>query len=108
MTSVVSDFLMPEIDGLQFLAETRRHLPFASRILLTGYADKSNAIRSINEVGLFHYLEKPWDNESLLLIVRNGLERSRLMAELDRVCRELGQRHDSLENLRTRLLREIL
>ena len=51
---VISDFLMPQMKGLEFLREARRLQPEAGRILLTGFADKQNAIRAINEVGLYH------------------------------------------------------
>ncbi|MBL0060837.1 MAG: response regulator [bacterium] len=68
---VVSDYLMPEMDGITFLAKVRQMRPDIPRILLTGYADKENAIKAINEVGLFQYIEKPWDNSDLLMIFRN-------------------------------------
>jgi len=71
---VISDFLMPQMNGLEFLTEARRLQPDAARILLTGFADKQNAIRAINEVGIYHYLEKPWDNDHLLLLIRNALQ----------------------------------
>jgi len=105
---VISDFLMPELDGIGFLKEVRRLQPSASRILLTGYADKQNAIRSINEVGLYHYIEKPWDNDSLLLILRNAVERAAMIEELDERMRRLVERDKSLEELRSRLLKAIL
>lgn len=60
---VISDFLMPELDGIQLLAAARRAQPEVPRVLLTGYADKENAIKAINEVQLFQYVEKPWDND---------------------------------------------
>ena len=65
---VISDFLMPEMKGIELLKEIKLLQPAAIRLLLTGYADKENAIKAINEVGLYHYLEKPWDNDALLNI----------------------------------------
>lgn len=104
---VISDFLMPQMNGIEFLKEVRRIQPDAVRLLLTGYADKENAIRAINEVGLYHYIEKPWDNQAMLNIIRNGLEekslRQRLagkVKELDKSLREYGEletRHRFLE-----------
>ena len=74
---VISDYLMPEMDGITFLAKVKEKLPMVPRILLTGYADKENAIEAINnDVGLYQYVEKPWDNEDLKLIIRNGLEKT--------------------------------
>lgn len=78
---VISDFFMPEMNGIEFLKEVKNTSPRSTLILLTGYADKENAIKAINEVGLYRYLEKPWDNEDLLLCIRNSLERSDFIAE---------------------------
>lgn len=78
---VISDFLMPQMNGIEFLKEVKELSPRSTLILLTGYADKENAIKAINEVGLYRYLEKPWDNEDLLLCIKNGLERSHFIAQ---------------------------
>lgn len=88
---VISDFLMPEMNGLQFLKEVKNIYPDVPRIILTGYADKENAINAINEVGLFQYIEKPWDNENLKLIVRNGLQTKNLNEQLEEKLRELDK-----------------
>src|SRR5210317_234464 len=69
---ILSDFMMPGMNGLEFLKKAKEVRPDVTTILLTGYADKENAIKSINEVGLYYYLEKPWDNESLIRIVQNA------------------------------------
>lgn len=106
--AVVSDFLMPEMDGVKFLGQVKEAQPVASRILLTGYADKQNAIRSINEVGLYQYLEKPWDNDALLIVLRNAIERAKLLIELDERMRKLTEKDRSLEQMRSRLLKAIL
>ena len=79
---VISDYLMPEMDGMRFLKHVKELKPEIPRIILTGYADKENAIKGINEVGLYQYLEKPWDNSDLLIILRNALERQKLVKSL--------------------------
>jgi DNA-binding NtrC family response regulator len=70
---VISDYLMPEMDGITFLGHVRQFKPEVPRIILTGYADKENAIKAINEVGLYQYIEKPWDNDDLLIILRKKI-----------------------------------
>ncbi|MCA9807992.1 MAG: response regulator, partial [Cyanobacteria bacterium HKST-UBA06] len=79
---VISDFLMPQMKGIEFLKRVRAQCPDATLILLTGYADKENAIQAINEAGIYRYIEKPWDNEALKITIRNGLERTRLLVRL--------------------------
>ena len=102
---VVSDFLMPEMDGISFLAEVRKLRPQVPRIILTGYADKENAIKAINEVGLFQYIEKPWDNDDLRLIVRNGIEKKRLLEKLDSKVCEINQAYSDLQTIQQEILK---
>lgn len=88
---ILSDFMMPEMNGIEFLSEAKKICENVSMILLTGYADKENAIKAINEVGIYKYIEKPWDNEDLLINIRNGIERSGLIFELNKKIDELSQ-----------------
>jgi thioredoxin reductase (NADPH) len=55
------DQRMPGMTGIALLCEARKLYPDAMRVLLTAYADTGAAIAAINEVGLHHYLMKPWD-----------------------------------------------
>jgi thioredoxin reductase (NADPH) len=55
------DQRMPEISGTEFLERAGPSFPDAKRVLLTAYADTEVAIQGINQVGLDHYLVKPWD-----------------------------------------------
>jgi response regulator RpfG family c-di-GMP phosphodiesterase len=106
--AVIADFMMPEMDGIRLLAEVRRRRPEATRILLTGYADKENAIRAINEAGLYYYLEKPWSNDQLKIVIRNGIERSALFTELDMRVSALENAHQELNGMRRRLMQAFL
>jgi len=94
---VISDFMMPNMNGLEFLSEVKKLYPEVSKILLTGYADKENAIRAINEIGLYRYIEKPWDNEDLIINIKNGIERSYLLSELRQKISELEAAKKELE-----------
>lgn len=94
---VISDFLMPEMNGLEFLNEVKKLYPEVSKILLTGYADKENAIRAINEIGLYRYIEKPWNNDDLIINIKNGIERSYLLSELRKKISELEDAKKELE-----------
>lgn len=96
---VISDYLMPEMDGMTFLSEVRKVNPEIPRIILTGYADKENAIKAINEVGLFQYIEKPWDNEDLRIIIRNGIEKNNLMRKLQKKIDEINQAYSDLQGI---------
>ena len=102
---VISDYLMPEMDGISFLAKVKELRPEVPRIILTGYADKENAIKAINDVGLFQYIEKPWDNDDLLIIVRNGLERQLLMKKLQEKIGEINKAYSDLQGIQQEIVK---
>ena len=58
---LLADQRMPEMTGTEYLALAKEYYPDAGKILLTAYADTEAAITSINQIGLDHYLMKPWD-----------------------------------------------
>jgi DNA-binding NtrC family response regulator len=102
---VMSDYLMPEMDGLKFLAKVRDLKPEVPRIILTGYADKENAIKAINEVGLYQYIEKPWNNEDLRIILRNGVEKKQLLQKLREKMGEVTKAYDELLGIQKEVLK---
>ena len=102
---VVSDYLMPKMDGISFLIKVRELKPEVPRIILTGYADKENAIKAINHVGLFQYIEKPWNNEDILIIFRNGLEKQQLLRRLQEKIQEINTAYGELQNLQREIIK---
>jgi len=86
---IITDFLMPEMNGIEFLIDAKKKNPNVTSIILTGYADKENAIKAINDVGIYQYLEKPWDNDDLLIIIQNAVERGDLLSEISHKYEEI-------------------
>jgi response regulator RpfG family c-di-GMP phosphodiesterase len=105
---IISDYLMPRMNGIQFLGKAKELQPETSRILLTGHADKQSAIEAINEVGLFQYIEKPWDNAALMLVIRNGSERTNLLRSLRVKIQQLDEAHSNLKTTQSELIRAFL
>ena len=100
---IISDFLMPEMNGLEFLREAKKLYPEVSMIILTAYADKENAIKTINEIGVYKYIEKPWDNDDLIMNIKNGIERSHLLADLREKISELEKAKQQLQEYSDKL-----
>ncbi|WP_297730655.1 FAD-dependent oxidoreductase [Mycobacterium sp.] len=76
VATVIADYRMPQMTGIEFLEQAMDLYPAARRILLTAYADTHAAIDAINVVDLDHYLLKPWDppEEKLYPIIDALLE----------------------------------
>ncbi len=76
---VVSDYRMPEMDGVQFLSTARQITPDTVRILLTGQADMQASIDAINEGNIFRFLSKPCSTEILTNALNAAVEQYRLI-----------------------------
>ena len=100
---VISDMRMPEMDGAQFLEQVRSRWPDYVRVLLTGYSDVSSIISAINRGEIHRYIAKPWEENDLLLVVKQALERKALIDEKQRLERLTQQQNEELKNLNTSL-----
>jgi response regulator RpfG family c-di-GMP phosphodiesterase len=75
---VVSDLLMPGIDGVTLLARTREISPDTTRVLLTGNADVHGAIAAVNDGAVFRFLTKPCSADALIGTITAAAENYRL------------------------------
>lgn len=71
---VVSDHLMPSMDGLTFLKLVKQAYPEVVRVILTGHADLQLAIAAINEGEVFRFLTKPWNDIELKVTLKHLLD----------------------------------
>jgi CheY-like chemotaxis protein len=70
---ILSDNKMPEMSGLQFLAEARLRQPHVTCFLITGWTE-SVPPEELERSGVRELLTKPWDNETLKEKLRSALE----------------------------------
>jgi two-component system, probable response regulator PhcQ len=68
---VVSDHLMPLMDGLTFLGKVKDLYPQVVRVILTGHADLQMALKAINEGEVFRFLTKPWLDLELKMTLKH-------------------------------------
>lgn len=78
---VISDYRMPDINGIDFLILFKRMQPDAIRIVLTGFADLEGAQYAINEAEVFRFINKPWSDLEIVNVVENGLAHKRMLLE---------------------------
>lgn len=100
---VICDMRMPHMTGAEVLEQVRFKSPEAIRILLTGYADLASTIAAINRGEIYRYISKPWDDNDIVLIVRDALERKQLLAEKRRLEALTRQQNEELKLLNASL-----
>jgi response regulator RpfG family c-di-GMP phosphodiesterase len=76
--AIISDMRMPEMTGYEFLKEAYKVAPETTQIVLTGYADINDAMRTINEANVFKYLIKPCENDLLLNAIKSAIRQYQL------------------------------
>jgi len=86
---VISDYRMPEMNGVAFLAALRRLRPTAARLILSGQTDLGGLIGAINEAGIMRFLAKPWEEAELVFAVENALRERSLLLENQRLADDL-------------------
>lgn len=66
---VISDQRMPGMPGTEFLQQVKTLSPHAMRLLLTGHAEFTDVLGSVNDSEVFRFIHKPWDNRHLIEMV---------------------------------------
>jgi putative nucleotidyltransferase with HDIG domain len=79
---IVSDNMMPGINGIEFLEWAKNYSPDSMRILMTGYADLHAAINAINRAGVFRFMTKPWDDTELRQVVLDSIDKFKIASSI--------------------------
>nr|WP_320116771.1 response regulator [uncultured Desulfuromonas sp.] len=104
---IVSDYRMPEMTGVEFLAEATQLLPHSIRIVLSGYADTAAVVEAINIGHIYKFIPKPWDDDQLRIDIHNAVETVLLDRKNHQLSHELEQRNEELKALNAGLEKEV-
>ncbi|KZX71473.1 hypothetical protein A3724_09800 [Alcanivorax sp. HI0033] len=97
--AVITDYMMPELNGLELLQELRDLQPDTIRILLTGVIDIETVMSAINKAGAFRFIPKPWDDEQLLDNIREGLKFRDILLENRILAETVREQRQTLRSL---------
>ena len=100
---IISDQRMPMMSGVQFFNQAKGICPDAVRILLTGYADTDALIDAINKGGVHLCFTKPWNEEELLLNIKQSFSKVEVLQENKRLIELIKSKEDELLKLRNAL-----
>lgn len=104
---IISDQRMPEMTGAQFLDKAKELCPDAFRFLLTGYSDMDAIVDAVNKGEIHRYLTKPWNDDDLLLQVRQSLEQYELVLENRRLVKLTNKQNKELKELNKNLEQKV-
>lgn len=104
---VMSDARMPNMDGATLLAHVHELYPATTRIMLTGYADPAAIIKAINEGRINRYISKPWNDDEMLVTLRQALEHQHSERERQRLEQLAQVQNDQLKLLNSTLEKHV-
>ena len=96
---VISDFIMPGMNGDELLVRLQSISPNTVKIMLTGQSDIQGVKRAINELILYRFLEKPFNNSDLMLTTKSALEAYHRERELELRNKELETMNNNLRTI---------
>ncbi|HMK61125.1 MAG TPA: response regulator [Dissulfurispiraceae bacterium] len=96
---VISDYRMPNMNGVEFLREVCTRWPDTVRIVLSGYADTASIVSAINEGQIYKFIPKPWNDDELRVTVTNAIERYHLFKKNAELTSELLKVNKELKEL---------
>jgi two-component system NtrC family sensor kinase len=100
---VISDYRMPEMDGVTFFKEVHARWPETIRIVLSGYADTAAVVAAINEGQVYRFIPKPWSDDELKITIAKAVERYFLIKANNELNEELRQANDELSRIALQL-----
>jgi DNA-binding NtrC family response regulator len=98
LDAAVVDIMMPGINGIETLDELRRIDEDLAVIIITAYASVESAISAMKS-GAFDYITKPFKNEEVLVVIRNAMERRRLVHENRNLRQNIQERYHKFGNI---------
>lgn len=102
--AVITDYNMPHMDGIEFLLGLRELQPDAIRILLTGMVNIDTLLSAINRAGAFRFIPKPWDDETLISSIQEGLRFRDVLMENRMLAQKVRDQQGELESFRRSLV----
>lgn len=105
---VVSDYRMPDMDGVTFLEHFGQMQPDAVRLILSGQADRDVLIKAINVTHIYRFLPKPWSEADLKANIRQGLDYRAAILENRRFAEIYRQRFGTPPREQERKLYRVL
>ena len=96
---IISDFMMPEMNGSELLAQVRERWPDSIRIMLTGHANTEAVMGSIRDGAVYRFILKPWNDDDLRLTIALALEQYALQQRNRALEQQNQKQHRDLETL---------
>ncbi len=102
---IISDYRMPQMNGVELLQALKNQCPDAIRMILSGQVDMEAVLNAINKAEVYRFIMKPWNDEDLVITLRNAIEHNQLIKENKQLAETVRAQHREINRHVTELKR---
>ncbi len=94
----ISDYRMPQMDGIEFLSQVKDYQPDSMRFILSGYTDLEALLGAINKANIYRFISKPWQDYDLIETIRQALKQREVLRENKYLAEKLKEQEEQISN----------
>jgi len=102
----ISDYRMPEMNGVEFLVQAKVLQPEGMRLIICGYSDLDSLLGGINEAEIYRFVSKPWQDYDLLSTIEQALQHRAAIVENKRLADQIRLQQIKLDE-QSKILAEL-
>ena len=102
---IISDYKMPNLDGITYLQFAKQRQPHAMRMVLSGHGDRQSMMKAINQAEIYRFLSKSWEDYEIETALKAAIDLYLLRSENLRLVTQVRNQKNALERQRQELLR---
>jgi DNA-binding NtrC family response regulator len=102
---IISDYQMPNLDGVTFLQFAKQSQPHAMRMILSAYGDRHSMMQAINRAEIYRFLSKPWEDYELESTLRAAIDLYMLRYENQRLLEQVRAQQEVMDRQQRELMR---
>jgi len=99
----LSDYRMPELNGVEFLTEVKNLQPDAMRLILSGHTDLEALLAAINQAEIYRFVTKPWEDYDILMILQQALAYHDVLVENRYLANQVREQQVELDKRKSTL-----
>ncbi|MGL1901085.1 MAG: ATP-binding protein [Fibrobacterales bacterium] len=104
---IISDYKMPDINGVDFFQQSLNYSPTSIRVLVTAYSDIDTIVSAVNRGYIYQFISKPWNDQELGVVIENGLNKYYLEQENKELFNQISLYSKDLESLLKNKIRDL-
>lgn len=93
---IISDYRMPQMNGVELLQALKEQCPDSIRMILSGQVDMEAVLNAINKAEVYRFIMKPWNDDDLIITIKNAIAHNLLIKDNKRLAETVRTQHKEI------------